>query len=215
MYALISREKIQLLPGTVVRIPGSWQTYRTLCEGRSDGSIPRIKYRNGEILLMSPLPIHGRNAHLIANVVIALLDSISQNYEAFTPITMELPEEGGMEPDYCFYIDNWQAVVGKDRINWENDPPPDLAIEIDVTSYTAVEDYLPYGVPEVWLFKNNRLSISALESGQYQIKNVSRYFPEIDLQELVRQCLETASQQVTGTAIRDLRASLAKSKNLD
>jgi Uma2 family endonuclease len=215
MYAFVSSEKIQLLPGTVVRMPGSWQTYRTLCDGREDSSIPRIKYRNGEILLMSPLPIHGRNTNLIANVVIALLDSINQNYEAFTPITMELPEEVGIEPDYCFYIDNWQAVVGKDRINWQSDPPPDLVLEIDVTSYTDVGDYLPYAVPEVWLFKNNRLCISALESGQYQIKNASRYFPEIDLQELVRQCLETASQQGTGTAIRDLRASLAKSQNLD
>lgn len=215
MYALISREKIQLFPGTVVRMPGSWQTYRALCDGRGDGSIPRIKYRDGEILLMSPLPIHGRNTNLIANVVIALLDSTNQNYEAFTPITMERAEMGGIEPDYCFYIDNWQAVVGKDRINWQSDPPPDLVIEIDVTSYTDVEDYLPYGVTEVWLLKNNQLSISLLEAGQYQIKTVSRYFPEIDLPKLVRQCLETASHQGTGTAIRDLRASLAKSQNLD
>jgi Uma2 family endonuclease len=215
MYALISPEKIQLLPGTVVRMPSSWQTYRELCDGRGDDSIPRIKYRNGEIFLMSPLPIHGRNAHLIANVVIALLDCINQNYEAFTPITMELPEAGGIEPDYCFYIDNWQAVVGKDRIDWQSDLPPDLVIEIDVTSYTAVEDYLAYGVPEVWLFKNNHLSISALVSGQYQVKTVSRYFPEIDVQELVRQCLQTANQQGVGAAIQKLRASLAKSRNLD
>jgi len=38
-------------------------------------------------------------------------------YDAFTPVTMELPEESGIEPDYCFYIDNWKAVSGKERIN--------------------------------------------------------------------------------------------------
>ena len=106
MYALISRERIQLPPGTVVRMPSSWQNYQTLCKSRGDSSIPRIKYRSGEILLMSPLPKHGRDANILADVVKALLDSQNRNYEAFTPITMELPEEGGIEPDYCFYIDN-------------------------------------------------------------------------------------------------------------
>jgi Uma2 family endonuclease len=144
MYAVISRDRVQLPPGSVVRIPGSWQDYCILRDSRGDGSIPRIKYRRGEILLMSPLPKHGREAHLLARVTEVMLDSQNRNYEAFTPITMELPDVGGIEPDYCFYIDNWQAVVGKDRINWEIDPPPDLVIEIDVTSYTSAEDYLPY-----------------------------------------------------------------------
>jgi Uma2 family endonuclease len=66
---------------------------------------------------------------------------------------MELPEVGGIEPDYCFYIDNWQAAVGKDRIDWKVDLPPDLAIELDVTNFTSELDFLPFNVPEVWLFK--------------------------------------------------------------
>lgn len=208
MYALISREKIKLPPGTVVRMPGSWQDYRTLCESRGDSSIPRIKYRNGEILLMSPLPIHGRNANILADIVKVLLDARNQNYEAFTPITMELPEAGGIEPDYCFYIDNWQAAVGKDRLNWEIDPPPDLVIEIDVSTYTAAADYLPYGVPEVWLFKNNRLNLWGLESGEYQLQTHSHYFPEIDLQEMINQCLQAARDRGTGVAMRELREML-------
>jgi len=57
---------------------------------------------------------------------------------------MALPELGGIEPDYCFYIDNWQAIVGRDRLQWGIDLPPDLVIEIDVTTYDA-NDYL-YGV---------------------------------------------------------------------
>ena len=55
---------------------------------------------------------------------------------------MTLPESGGIEPDYCFYIQNLDVVRGKKRIDWRIDPPPDLLIEIDVTSYSAVEDYL-------------------------------------------------------------------------
>ncbi len=205
MYAVISREKIQLPPGSVMRMPGTWQDYCTLRDSRGDGSLPRIKYRNGEILLMSPLPRHGREAHLLARIVEILLDSENRNYEAFTPITMDIPEVGGIEPDYCFYIDNWQAAVGKDRINWQSDPPPDLVIEIDVTTYTVAEDYAPYGVSEVWLLKKSDLKMYALQGETYELQTRSRYFPGVDLPELIAQVFATAAEQGTGVALRNLR----------
>lgn len=208
MYAVISRDKIRLPAGTVVRMPGTWQDYCVLCDSRGNGSIPRIKYRNGEILLMSPSPRHGREAHLLARIVEALLDSKNRNYEAFTPITMTIPEEGGIEPDYCFYIDNWQAAVGKDRIDWQTDPPPDLVIEIDVTTYTAAEDYAPYQVPEVWLFKKSGLKVYSLQGETYQPQPLSRYFPDVDLPTLTTQVLQVASEQGTGVALRELRQRL-------
>jgi len=208
MYAVISRDKIKLPPGTVVRMPGSWQDYCALRDSRGDGSIPRIKYRNGEILLMSPLLRHGREANILADVVKALLDSQDRNYEAFTPITMDVPEEGGIEPDYCFYIDNWQSAVGKDRIDWQNNPPPDLVIEIDVTTYTAASDYLPYQVPEVWLFKKNRFLIHWLENGEYTLQETSQFFPNVDIKAIVDRCLQIAAERGTGVALRELRASL-------
>jgi len=210
MYAVISREGIQLPPGTVVRMPGTWQDYCALRGSRGDGSVPRIKFRKGEILLMSPSPRHGRQAHLLASIVEALLDSETRNYEAFTPITMEIPEKGGIEPDYCFYINHWQAAVGKDRIDWQIDPPPDLVIEIDVTTYTAAEDYVPYRVPEVWLLKSNGLTIYGLQGGSYQQQAISRYFPAVDLPSLVAQVLQVASEQGTGVALRKLRQQLMK-----
>jgi Uma2 family endonuclease len=208
MYAVISRERIQLPPGTVVHLPGTWQDYLALCASRGDGSIPRIKYRDGEIVLMSPLPKHGRDANILADVVKALLDSQNRNYEAFTPITMSLPEESGIEPDYCFYIERWQAAVGKDRLNWGIDPPPDLVVETDVTSYSKLNDYLPYRVPEVWLFKKNQLAIYQLQDDGYQRQSQSGSFPEVDLPALLTRCLQTAAEQGTGVAIRELRQSL-------
>lgn len=210
MYAVISREKIQLPAGTVVRMPGTWEDYCALRDSRGNGSIPRIKFRNGEILPMSPLPRHGREAPLLARIVEALLDSETRNYEAFTPITMDIPEEGGIEPDYCFYIDNWQAAVGKDRIDWQLDPPPDLIIEIDVTTYTAAEDYAPYRVPEVWRFKKSGLKIYSLQGEAYQLQPASRYFPDVDLSSLIANVLQVASEQGTGIALRELRQRLVR-----
>lgn len=208
MYALISPEKIQLPPGAVVRLPATWQDYQTLCQQRGDGSNPRIKYCNGEILLMSPLPKHGRDAHLIANIITTLLDQAGREYDAFTPVTMDLPEESGIEPDYCFYIDHWEAVSGKERIDWRNDPPPDLVLEIDVTSYSNVNDYLPYRVPEVWLFRKQQLLIYQLQSAEYVPQNHSRYFPDISLQDVITRCVQIAYERNTSAAIRDLKQQL-------
>jgi Uma2 family endonuclease len=211
MFAVVTPEKIHLPPGTVLRLLGTWQDYQALIQQLGDRTIPRVKYRSGEILLMSPLPIHGRQADIIAYVVKVLLDHLEIDYTAFTPITMELPEESGIEPDYCFYIDNWAAVAGKARINWEVDPGPDLAIEIDVTSYTDVNDYLPYRVPEVWLYKKNRLMIYGLEGNSYTLKTSSRYFPNLNLSEMIAECLQMTFERNTSTAIRELRRKLVNS----
>lgn len=157
---------------------------------------------------MSPLLQHGRAAHILTDVVKALLDQQNRNYEAFTPITMELPEAGGIEPDYCFYIDNWQSAVGRDRLNWGTDPAPDLVIEIDVTTYTDANDYARYGASEVWLFKK-QLAIYQLQDGAYEQQTHSRYFPEFDVSAIVTECLTAASQRGTGVAIRELRQRLS------
>lgn len=207
MFAIVSPEEVQLPPGTVLRMPATWQEYQSLCQQRGDKSIPRIKYCQGEVLLMSPLPKHGRDASLIADIIKLLLDCNGFEYDSFTPVTMALPEESGIEPDYCFYIDNWEAVSGKERIDWQSEPPPDLVLEIDVTSYSDVNDYVPYRVPEIWLFRK-QLAIYQLQNTEYLLQDRSRYFPNIDLQLLVRQYRQIAYERNTSAAIRQLRQAL-------
>jgi Uma2 family endonuclease len=210
MYAVVSPERIQIPVGSVMQIPGSWEDYCALRDSRGDGSIPRIKYRQGEILLMSPLPRHGREANLLADIVKAILVHQEQEYEAFTPITIDIPKTSGIEPDYCFYIENWQSSIGKDRINWQVDPPPDLAIEIDVTSFTSELDFLPYRVPELWILKKNKLNIYLLAADHYELSENSRIFPELALQEIIDQCFTTAKDQGSIAVLQQLREFLQK-----
>lgn len=212
MFVTVSSQKLQLRPGAIAQFPGTWSEYQTLTAQRGEQAIPRIKYCHGEILLMSPLPKHGRSASLLAGIVRAILESRTQNYEAFTPMTIELPTVGGIEPDYCFYIDNWQAAVGKDRINWSTDPPPDLAIEIDVTNYTNIDDYLPYRIPEVWLLRGDRLHLYSLTQNQYISVDRSQYFPDLDITSIVTECLSAASTQGTGIAMQQLKRKLEQAK---
>ncbi|MEH2079834.1 MAG: Uma2 family endonuclease [Nostoc sp.] len=101
--------RIELPPGAVLKLLGNWKDYQVLSQQLGDRSSPRIKYRRGEILLMAPLPQHGRDASLPALIVIALLDYLNRAYESFTPITISLPEISGIEPDFCFYLENSRA----------------------------------------------------------------------------------------------------------
>ncbi|MEM6501881.1 MAG: Uma2 family endonuclease [Cyanobacteria bacterium P01_C01_bin.89] len=209
MLTVVSPDKLYLSPGTVVRSPATWQDYQTLCDQRGDSSIPRLKYRAGEILLMSPLPQHGRDSSLIADIIKVLLDSKDCEYDSFTPVTMQLPEESGIEPDYCFYINNWEAVSGEKCIDWANDPPPDLVLEVDVTNYSNVEDYLPYKVPEIWLFRRDETLIYRLFDDKYKLQSHGQYFENVNVAKIIDQGLDIAYSRNTSAAIRDLKKRLA------
>jgi Uma2 family endonuclease len=54
-------------------------------------------------------------------------------------------------------------MIGKDRLDLTLDPPPDLAIEVDVTSKTGLDAYQALGVPELWRLEAGRLRISVLQ----------------------------------------------------
>jgi Uma2 family endonuclease len=159
------------------------------------------------------MPKHGRDVSLIADVIKVLLDDKGREYDSFTPVTMELPDQSGIEPDYCFYIDHWQAVSGKERIDWETAPPPDLVLEIDVTSYSDVNDYLPYRVPEIWLFRKNQLLVYQLQGTEYLLQRQSMYFPDINLQDVIARCLQVAYDRNTSAAIRELKQRLGKGES--
>lgn len=87
----------------------------------------------------------------------------------------------GIEPDQCFYIENYAVMIGKQRIDLTVDPPPDLAIEVDVTSKTGLDAYQALDVPELWPVEDGRLRISVLQDGQYQDVNASPHFPQFSI----------------------------------
>jgi Uma2 family endonuclease len=206
--AIVSPEKLQVPAGAVIMMRATWQDYQQLMEQRGDGSNPRIKYRQDSVLLMSPMAAHGRDANLLADIAKALLDHQGREYDSFTPVTMELPEKSGIEPDYCFYIDNWPAISGKDRIDWQHDPPPDLVIEVDVTSYSNVIDYLPYKVPEIWLWKKRQIKIYQLQGEEYILQERSRFAPSIDLAAVMETAIRETYDRNSSFAIRNLQQRL-------
>jgi Uma2 family endonuclease len=194
---VIKPDTLEMPAGTVVRVPGSWQDYRALAEYLCDRTSPRLKYRQGALLLMVPLPEHGKQLDVIVDMVKVLLRHQGLAFDSYHETTMALPEHSGIIPDHFFYIGQL-PVVGKRQIDWSTDPPPDLAIECDVTSFTAVDDYLPYRVPELWIVRQKQIAIYSLQGSEYVLVLESRFFEGFDLNAIYQACLEDAYRLGSG-----------------
>jgi Uma2 family endonuclease len=111
----------------------------------------------------------------------------------------------GIEPDNCFYIQNYQQTIGKTRIDLSVDPPPDLAIEVDVTSKTQLSAYASLGVPEVWLYANGELQINLLQADEYVISPTSPTFPGIPIVPTLDEFIDLSRREGTSLVLRRFR----------
>ncbi|PAX45706.1 hypothetical protein CK510_30370 [Brunnivagina elsteri CCALA 953] len=57
----------------------------------------------------------------------------------------------------------------------------------------------------MWLYKGKQLKIYALESDNYQLQNNSRYFPNLNIAEIVQESLQIAQERNSSAAMRELR----------
>ncbi len=120
--------------------------------------------------IMSPSPEHERLNRRIALLVQAIAEEMGIESEDLGSTTFRREDlERGYEPDSCFYIQNEAQVRGKDRIDLAFDPPPDLVIEVDITSpsINKLPIYAQLGVPEVWRYDGEKLEILKLENDGY------------------------------------------------
>lgn len=207
----ITEDIISLDPGDelILRFR-TWEDYETLLKRREDKAGLRIRYnsKTQEIRIMSPLPRQAKNADLLADLVKALLRQAGKDWDAFTPVTLKRMNLQGIEPDYCFYIDNRDRILGKERIDLETDPPPDLAIEIDLTSTTKPEDYQAISPVELWIYRQNQLLIYHFDFPQYQESQNSRWFPNYDLKTLIPQYIDRGWQIGSSVALREFEEVL-------
>ena len=188
----------------------TWQDYEALLASREDKAGLRIRYssKNQEIRIISPLPKHGNQADSLADLVKTLLRHERKDWDAFTPITLKRINQQGIEPDYCFYLDNREQILGNERIDLEIDPSPDLAIEVDQTCTTKPEDYQAIAPLELWVYRQSQLFIYQFESQQYRESQTSRWFPGYDLKTLIPQYCDRAWQIGSSVALREFEEVL-------
>ncbi len=208
MLPTITPEKIDLPPGTLLHFPATLEEYEQILAQLGDRAIPRIRFRDNHILLMSSLPEHGKEIDVIADIVKAILRHQNRDWDSFHPIILRYGNNAGLEPDVCFYIDSYQAILGKRKLDMSIDPPPDLAIEIDVTSFTRIEDYISLAIPEVWIYKKNELKIYQLENNSYSETDKSRIFCDFPVKQIIPQYVNRAWSVGSSVALREFSQTL-------
>lgn len=158
----------------------SWETYGRLLNDHLDSSAPRFTFDRGMLEIMSPSPEHEKFNRRIAQLVLAFAEEMGVESEDLGSTTFRREDlERGFEPDSCFYIENEESIRGKSRIDLTVDPPPDLVIEIDLTSLSMnkLPIYARIGVPEVWRYDGRRFVILKLEGDGYVEANESIVLP--------------------------------------
>ncbi|MGJ3246297.1 MAG: Uma2 family endonuclease [Elainellaceae cyanobacterium] len=211
MVLTVSPDHIELPPGSDVTLRyQTWTDYEALLKSRRDAAAVKIRFNahTQEILIMAPLPGHGNRSYTLAGLITTLLRHQNRDWHGFDPVTLKKLQEAGAEPDACFYIQNWRAILGKDRIDLSNDPPPDLAIEIDLTSRTDLDVYQALAIPEVWIYHQGGLLIYALTPDGYKDSVTSPTFPDVDVKHLLPRYVEMAWAEGSSVALREFEQLL-------
>lgn len=210
MTISLSISQIQLSPGSLVTIPHvTWLEFESILEELGEKRASRIAYSHGNLEIMVPLPEHEIPRDLLSDIVKILLKSVGKRYQPFGSTTFKKEGIAGVEPDACFYIQNYQTMIGCKRLQ-PNDPPPDLAIETDVTSKTTLNAYEAIQVPELWIYDRGKLNIHLLVEQKYQQSEQSLIFPEIPLLKLVPATLERSWQVGSLQALEEFEKAIAQ-----
>jgi Uma2 family endonuclease len=189
----------------------SWSEFEAILAELGDRRAARLAYSQGLLEIRMPLPEHEVNKELIGDMVKILLEELEIDCECFGSTTFKREsKKSGVEPDQCFYIQNHQVMRGKRRLDLIVDPPPDLAIEIDVTSKTQLDAYEALQVPELWRYENNKLRISVLQDGKYVDVPSSPIFPEWPIVELIAESLADSITLGRSPTLRAFRTRIRR-----
>lgn len=208
----VALEKIVVKPGQQLLLQDiSWQDFEEILEDLGEHRGSRISYSDGVLEIMVPLPEHEKHKEIIGEIVRILLDKLEIDFEALASTTFKNEQMNqAVEADACFYIKNCQAVIGKDRLDLTIDPPPDLAIEIDITNRTHFNNYLLLKVPELWRYTRKGFQIYLLQDGIYVESKASPNFPNIPVVELIERYVKQAQTEGRSKAIRAFKQWIAE-----
>lgn len=208
----INIRQIEIKPGQQLFLKDvDWESFEDLLEEFGEKRTNRIYYSAGELEIMCPLAIHEYDKELIADLVKIMLEILGINFSSLGSTTFKKKSmKSAVELDSCFYIENEMKVRGKARINLNQDPPPDLAIEIDITSRTHFDNYEKLGVPELWRYNGEMLEISILKEGQYENAENSLHFPQFNLKWAVPYFVEHSKIIGRNATMREFRQWLSE-----
>lgn len=175
------RDAIERLPAGAILIlhEVSWDEYERLLENLVDRPNVRVSYDRGRLEVMTPLPKHEAYTRFIDAVVRVFAEKDNRTVESYGSATWKRKRLAkGVEPDACYYVANAPRIIGKETIDLEADPPPDVVLEIDITneSLSKFPIYAALAVPEIWRYDGKRMLFYERVGNEYREISESRSF---------------------------------------
>jgi Uma2 family endonuclease len=185
----------------------TWQTYQSLLQELESQPAKRLTYDNGMLEIFMPLPPHETYKRLLGRLVEIVTEELDLEIRSLSASTWSRKDLlKGVEADECYYIQNEAVVRGKMEIDLSIDPPPDLAIEIDISnpSLPRLPIYAALGVSEVWQFDGESFKILGLAATEYIPQRQSLALPMVTV-EVVQRLLIQAQEMGETTWAKAVR----------
>ena len=185
----------------------SWETYECLLNDYLERPGIRFTYDDGRLEILERFFRHEESNRTLELLIWVLAEEIELDIEPVGSTTFKREDlRKGFEPDSCFYTRNIAAVKGKSDLDLMIDPPPDIVIEVDITteSLNKLPILAGLGVPEVWYYKDEKVTIYKLEGGAYLEAEHSPTFP-ILTSEMATQFLEESAEMKSTDWLRRVR----------
>jgi Uma2 family endonuclease len=158
----------------------SWEEYEALLNEFDEQPRLRLTYDNGRLDIMTVSLEHERIKDLLPHIILVLAMELNLNFLGIGSITLRKKKNAkGADPDDCYYFKNFKQISSKKRLDLSVDPPPDLAIEVDITnrSTSKFSIYAALGVAELWRHTGAELFFYELDAEDYFEVPHSRLFP--------------------------------------
>lgn len=160
----------------------SWATFEALIDELESQPSKRLTYDAGLLEIWMPQLPHERYKKLLARLIDVVTEEREIEISSLGSCTWKRPDLAkGVEADECYYVQNEPAICGRMDLDLAIDPPPDLAIEIDITSLSLprLPIYAALGVPEVWRFDGAQLTFLNLRGDEYAVMPSSLALPDL------------------------------------
>lgn len=167
----------------------SWNSYKQISDTLQDETSAHFTFDRGQLEIMVLSLKHENLKKLLGMLFERLAEKLDVEIFAAGSTTFRKEDVArGFEPDECYYVENARGMRGKDSVNLDFDPPPDITIEIDVTSSSLdrMGIFSVIGIPEVWRYDGDRLEMHILANERYARSVESRVFPGVKSRDLVR-----------------------------
>lgn len=189
-----------------------WETYERLLTEHQDSAGTRFNYDQGALEIMVLSAEHERLKQTLTTLVELVAAELGLDVDGVGSTTFRRKDAGkGFEADASFYIENASRVAGKARIDLTVDPPPDLAIEIDITSPSLdkLPIYAALSVPEIWRYDGRQITILLLKGGIYIECEASEHIAGLSA-EVLSEMIERSKAMRRSEWVRFVRESARK-----